>query len=155
LHTPIWNNGPRTRVSAGCGESIGAEEDTVSQSDPTDSALAAIASIFDGSAEQRTANHAGEHRYESVDVDGYSKSGPGPLDSIRFKWTARRDEAGRYFVDETVGTGARPISIGPMPRDEVIRFIDERERTARQRYEALRSEMNESPAPRQAPSHES
>uniref|UniRef100_Q07NP3 Uncharacterized protein n=1 Tax=Rhodopseudomonas palustris (strain BisA53) TaxID=316055 RepID=Q07NP3_RHOP5 len=74
-------------------------------------------------------------------IDGYSRSGPGPLDSLRFKWTARRDDDGEYYVDETIGYASRPISSGPIPRDQVIAFIDERESAARQRFDALRSDM--------------
>lgn len=78
---------------------------------------------------------------EPLDIDGYSRLGPGPLDAIRFRWTARRDEDGQYFVDETIGTSSRPISSGPMPRDEVIQFIDGREQAARRRFDELKSSM--------------
>jgi hypothetical protein len=122
------------------------EDKVLSQSDPTDNALAAIASILDGSEAKATTPPTAPAQEESpshsAEVDGYSKSGPGPLDSIRFKWTARRDSDGRYYVDETVGDTKRPISRGPMPQHEVIKFIDERERVARERFEALRSELN-------------
>ncbi len=29
--------------------------------------------------------------------------GPGPMETIRFKWTVRREGNGQYFVDETIG----------------------------------------------------
>lgn len=74
-------------------------------------------------------------------IDGYSRSGPGPLDSLRFKWTARRDEDGAFYVDETIGFTSRPISTGPLPREQVIAFIDERARLAQERFDELRSEM--------------
>lgn len=77
---------------------------------------------------------------DTIDVDGYSRSGPGPLDAIRFRWTARRDDNGDYFVDETIGH-SRPISTGPMPRRDVIAFIDGRERAARARFDELKSSM--------------
>jgi hypothetical protein len=86
-----------------------------------------------------TAPEAIEH--VSTDVDSYSRSGPGPLDAIRFRWTARRDDNGDYFVDETIGTSSRPIASGPMPRHEVVAFIDDRERSARERFDALKSSM--------------
>ena len=155
----------------------------MTQNDPTDHALAAIASILDRKeAESHEAEH-GEIEHASVtvvtetivtetvsvmvapepetpnfedellvdhespstvpeaaDVDGYSRLGPGPLDAIRFRWTARRDEDGLYFVDETIGS-SRPISSGPIPRDEIIDFIDARERAARDRFETLKSQM--------------
>jgi hypothetical protein len=81
------------------------------------------------------------HAAPDHSIDGYSRSGPGPLDSLRFKWTARRGTDGEYYVDETIGHASRPISSGPIPRDQVIAFIDERESAARQRFEALRSDM--------------
>lgn len=149
----------------------------MTQNDPTDHALAAIASILDRKeAESQVAEHGDtepasitvvtetvvtetvsvmvaaepeaplvEHESpstvpEALEVDGYSRLGPGPLDAIRFRWTARRDDNGQYFVDETIGS-SRPISSGPMPRDEIIDFIDGRERAARDRFETLKSQM--------------
>lgn len=156
----------------------------MTQNDPTDHALAAIASILDHrkEAEAQVAEHGDsepasitvvtetvvtetvsvmvaaepepplveevplvEHESpstvpEPIEVDGYSRLGPGPLDAIRFRWTARRDDNGQYFVDETIGS-SRPISSGPMPRDEIIDFIDGRERAARDRFETLKSQM--------------
>ena len=149
----------------------------MTQNDPTDHALAAIASILDRKeAESHVAEHSDtepasitvvtetvvtetvsvmvaaepeaplvEHESpstvpEALEVDGYSRLGPGPLDAIRFRWTARRDDDGQYFVDETIGS-SRPISSGPMPRDEIIDFIDGRERAARDRFETLKSQM--------------
>ena len=149
----------------------------MTQNDPTDHALAAIASILDRKeAEAREAEHGEaeqasiavvtetvvtetvsvmvaaepeaalvEHESpstapEAIEVDGYSRLGPGPLDAIRFRWTARRDDNGQYFVDETIGS-SRPISTGPMPRDAIIDFIDGRERAARDRFETLKSQM--------------
>ncbi|MDF3812661.1 MULTISPECIES: hypothetical protein [Rhodopseudomonas] len=82
------------------------------------------------------------------DIDGYSKYGPGPLEALRFRWTARHDGHGNYYVDETIGMNSRPISTGPMPRDEVVAYIDEREREARARYEALRIQMLSGPSER-------
>jgi hypothetical protein len=157
----------------------------LTQNDPTDHALAAIASILDHketpepsgfefkpdepkSDEPETVHAAEiftvvkeiitvttvsqpetlvtEHESpatvpEPLDVDGYSRLGPGPLDAIRFRWIARRDEDGQYFVDEIIGTSSRPISLGPMPRDEVIQFIDDREQAARRRFDELKSSM--------------
>jgi hypothetical protein len=77
---------------------------------------------------------------EPAAIEGYARLGPGPLDAIRFRWSARRDDDGRYFVDETIG-GSRPISTGPMPAGEVIGYIDAQERAARERFDALKSEM--------------
>jgi hypothetical protein len=82
-------------------------------------------------------------------IEGYSRSGPGPLDSLRFKWTARRGDDGEFYVDETIGLASRPISTGPMARDEVIAFIDERARQSQERFDALRNEMIRPSAQRQ------
>src|SRR5204862_204591 len=50
-----------------------------------------------------------------ADGDTYVKHGPGPLDAIRFKWTARPGGDGSYFVDETIGDNPRVMTSGPMP----------------------------------------
>ncbi|MBC7583827.1 hypothetical protein FNL55_15375 [Tardiphaga sp. vice352] len=128
----------------------------MTQNDPTDHALAAIASILDHSHEKPDSKAevvpltevaaAAVAREPAVltpeiDVDSYSKLGPGPLDAIRFRWTARRDDEGQYFVDETIGPSSRPLVLGPMPRHEIVGFIDAREASARRRFEALKNEM--------------
>lgn len=167
----------------------------LTQNDPTDHALAAIASILDSkeSALSGTADTdpTGGNEHETVtviaervtvtveqetviaeidapttapephiehhdepaaiaplaEVDGYTRLGPGPLDAIRFRWTARRDEDGQYFVDETIGSHSRPISSGPMPRDAVVPFINDRESSARERFQSLKRQMTISRQP--------
>jgi hypothetical protein len=122
----------------------------LSESDPTDHALAAIASILDKpeSLSFPDASAAAEAPAEQpvelsapVEADGYSKTGPGPLQAIRFKWTVRRDDKGDYYVDETIGDNSVPISSGPMPKDAAIKFVDERESEARRRFEGIKREM--------------
>ncbi len=117
----------------------------MSESDPTDHALATIASILDHSGSHREPEMApAEHKPEPsgrVEADGYTKLGPGPMEAIRFKWTVRGERDGQYFVDETLGENSRPMSIGPMSADAAIRFVDDQASEARQRFEALRSEM--------------
>jgi hypothetical protein len=123
----------------------------LSESDPTDHALAAIASILDKpeSLSYPDASVAVEKPPEKpalessvpVEAEGYSKMGPGPLQAIRFKWTVRRDDNDDYFVDETIGENSVPISSGPMPKDAAIRFVDERESEARRRFEGIKREM--------------
>jgi hypothetical protein len=121
------------------------EAKVLSQSDPTDHALAAIASILDHPESVREPEKPAVEEKpvspERVEAHGYSKMGPGPLEAIRFKWAVRREDDGRYFVDETIGENSRPITSGPMPAEDAIRFVDEREREARQRFEHLKSEM--------------
>lgn len=128
----------------------------MTQNDPTDHALAAIASILDHSNEKH------DNKVEAalppqvaevppapepvapvpeIDVDSYTKLGPGPLDAIRFRWSARRGDDGLYHVDETIGPNSRPLVLGPMPRHEVVGFIDAREANARRRFDALKNEM--------------
>ena len=125
------------------------ETEILSQSDPTDHALATIASILDHPASPRESERAViEEKPEDkpvtsgqVEAEGYSKTGPGPMAAIRFKWTVRREGDDQYFVDETVGENSRPISSGPMSADAAIRFVDDQASEARQRFDALRNEM--------------
>jgi len=119
----------------------------LSESDPTDHALATIASILDQPetppeverpvSEPRPAVPA----TATTDGDGYSKIGPGPIAAIRFRWTARRGEHGDYFVDETIGETSAPMTSGPMSREAAIAMVDEREVEARRRFDQLRHEM--------------
>lgn len=120
-------------------------------SDPTDHALATIASILDQPEAPRVVDAArpaekpvAEEMAPTMvpsDADGYFKVGPGPMEAIRFKWTVRRADNGDYFVDETIGDSSATHVSGPMWKDEAVRFVDDREREARQRYEQLRAEM--------------
>ena len=118
----------------------------MSQSDPTDHALAAIASILDQPEPVREPEQPAVEEKpiapERVEAEGYSKMGPGPMEAIRFKWTVRREDNGQYFVDETIGENSRPVTSGPMLADDAIRFVDDRENEARQRFEHLKSEMS-------------
>jgi hypothetical protein len=118
----------------------------LSQSDPTDHALAAIASILDQPEAhpepQKAAVEEKPIAPESIEADGYHKVGPGPMATIRIKWTARREDDGDYYVDETIGENSTPIVNGPMAGDAAIRFVDEREREARRQFEQLKSEMS-------------
>ena len=75
-----------------------------------------------------------------IEAHGYSKFGPGPMASIRFKWTVRLDN-GDYYVDETIGENSAPIVNGPMSREAAIQMVDDRESDARRRFEQLKSEM--------------
>ena len=118
----------------------------MSQSDPTDHALAAIASIRDQPEVRPEPEKAVVEEkpvaVELIEADGYHKVGPGPMATIRIKWTARRDDNGDYYVDETIGENSTPIVSGPMARDAAIRFVDESESEARRRFEQLKSEMS-------------
>ena len=126
----------------------------MSSNDPTDSALAAIASIRDNpqaaddpsslSEAEKTAIAAIEEASlapEQADPDSYVRIGPGPIASIRFRWSVRRGDDGDYFVDETIGESAAPVTSGPMSREAAVKLVDERESEARRRFEDLRNEM--------------
>jgi len=121
--------------------------------DPTDHALAAIASIRDNADEAAT-QPQGEAEKLAIDVvedkplapeqpdgDNYFKVGPGPMASIRFKWSVRRGDNDEFFVDETIGETSAPITSGPMSREDAVRMVDDREAEARRRFEDLRNEM--------------
>ena len=126
----------------------------MTQSDPTDNALAAIASILDQPESRREPENAAVAEQRPVapppipiagapspiEAHGYSKHGPGPMASIRFKWTVRL-ENGDYYVDETIGENSAPIVNGPMSREAAIQMVDDRESDARRRFEQLKSEM--------------
>jgi hypothetical protein len=137
----------------------------VSQSDPTDNALAAIASILDQppviprererAAEEGPAAPPPLEEFmtppplevappletsPSVEAHGYSKVGPGPMAAIRFKWTVREDR-GDYYVDETIGEHSAPMVTGPMTKDAAIQLVDDREADARHRFDQLKAEM--------------
>jgi hypothetical protein len=117
----------------------------LSQSDPTDHALAVIASIRDQPESHREVEKPAVEETpiapELIEADGYRKVGPGPIAAIRFKWTVRRSDDGEYYVDETIGENSMPIASGPMSKDAAIKFVDDRESEALRRFEALRSEM--------------
>jgi hypothetical protein len=123
----------------------------LSENDPTDHALAAIASILDkpdslafadaSAVAEKPAERPAAEPSGPVEADGYSKTGPGPLQAIRFKWTVRRDDKGDYYVDETIGDNSVPISSGPMPEDAAVKFVDDRESEARRRFEGIKREM--------------
>jgi hypothetical protein len=116
----------------------------LTEGDPTDHALATIASILDQSAsppevQKAVVDERPEHPAQQA--DGYWKVGPGPMEAIRFKWTVRHESDDRYFVDETIGDNSRSITSGPMSADAAVRFVDDQASEARQRFEALRNEM--------------
>ena len=126
----------------------------MAQSDPTDHALAAIASILDKVETSRESQKSAvtEQRpvappplpaaHPPIEAHGYSKIGPGPMAAIRFKWTVRLD-SGDYYVDETIGENSSPLVTGPLDRDAAIQLVDYRESEARRRFEQLKSEMSE------------
>jgi hypothetical protein len=123
-------------------------------SDPIDHVLAAIASMRDA-AEGETAPQPQSEPEQQVttvvedkplapeppDGDNYFRVGPGPMASIRFKWSMRRGDNDEFFVDETIGENSAPIVSGPMSREAAIKMVDDREADSRRRFEDLRNEM--------------
>ena len=121
------------------------EAEVLIQSDPTENALAAIASILDQPEPDRERETAAVEAKpiapERTDADGYTKAGPGPMAAIRFKWTVRREDTGEYYVDEMIGENSQPVVSGPMSGDAAVRLVDDRADEARRRFEQLKSEM--------------
>ena len=143
----------------------------MSEIDPTDQALATIASIFEhpeptfvvrdtGSEAAVADEHPVESEHSSLDehehpvveeqplvpehpadADGYSKVGPGPMVAIRLKWTVHRGDDGQYYVHETIGEQSTPVVSGPMTSEAAVHFVDEHETEANKRFELLRSEI--------------
>ena len=123
----------------------------MAQGDPTDHALAAIASILDrvetsresqkpAATEQRPAPLPIPIAHPPIEAHGYCKTGPGPMAAIRFKWTVREDQ-GQFYVDETIGENSTPVVSGPMDKAAAMRFVNDREQEARLRFEQLKQEM--------------
>lgn len=117
----------------------------MSQSDPIDHALAAIASIRDHPEPDREPEMVVVEEKplapEPIEAVGYSKIGPGPMAAIRFRWTVRREDSGDYYVDETIGENSAPITFGPMSGDAAIKLVDNSESDALRRFEQLKSQM--------------
>jgi hypothetical protein len=117
----------------------------LSQGDPTDDVLAAIASILDQPESHRAPETVAVEEKpvnpEPIEAEGYAKVGPGPIEAIRFRWTVRREDNGEYYVDETIGEHSRTVVSGPLTRDAAIKLVDDRESDARRRFELLKSEM--------------
>ncbi len=122
----------------------------MSQNDPTDNALAAIASILDEQhapppIEKPQAEPAAVEEQPAspppLEAHGYSKVGPGPMAALRFKWTVREQD-GQYYVDETIGENSKPLVGGPMDGEAAIKLVDDREAEAHHRFEVLKQEMS-------------
>jgi hypothetical protein len=140
----------------------------LSHNDPTDNVLAAIASILEQPesprelekqvAEQKPAPEerlvadekpapeqqpAAEEKPAGpppIPGDGYTRVGPGPMPTMRFKWTVREDQ-GNYYVDETIGENSNPIVTGPMTLGAAVKWADDREADARLKFENIKHEM--------------
>lgn len=74
--------------------------------------------------------------------DGYTRLGTAMHGSFRFKWLAHEQVDGRYVIDETVGIGTVAVKSRPMPKDDVLAYIDERQRLHFQKVEDIRREWS-------------
>lgn len=81
----------------------------------------------------------GERQVSEVH-DGYTRIGSATHGSFRFKWVAREQADGRYIIDETVGIGTVAVQSRPIPKDDVLAYIDERQRLHFQKVESVRQE---------------
>lgn len=72
---------------------------------------------------------------------GYTRTGPGPIASIRMRWSLRAVGSITFVVDEVMGDNGTPVTSRPMSRDAAIKLIDERAQAAHERYALLRSEL--------------
>jgi len=142
-------------------------ETVLAEIDPTENALATIASILDhheparkgeiaagdgkaSAAEQATeaaGRSDGEDELhlpaaEPIAAEGYSRVGPGPMSALRFKWTVHRGDNGQFYVHETIGESLAPIVTGPFTADEAVRAVDQQDADTREHFEALRSELS-------------
>lgn len=126
----------------------------MASSDPTDHALAAIASIRDNADEAALQPQSDAEKQaiaviedkplapeQPEDDDSYFKVGPGPMAAIRFKWAIRRGDGEEFFVDETIGENSASVTSGPMSREAAVKLVDDREAEAHRRFEDLRNEM--------------
>jgi hypothetical protein len=87
---------------------------------------------------------------DTQDIAGYTRLGPGSIESLRFKWTVRQEGNG-YFVDETIGASQSPVSRGPMSHEIAMDFIEARYRDASARFEHRRDRLANAPSrPRRA-----
>jgi hypothetical protein len=123
---------------------IFSEDGALTQGDPTDEALATIASILDHPQGHRIHDTptTGSPPIAPAEADHYTKVGPGPMAAIRFKWSVRRGEHDEYFVDEMIGENSTPMVIGgPMSADAARKLVDQRESEAHSRFEQIRREM--------------
>ncbi|MDQ8727943.1 hypothetical protein [Bradyrhizobium sp. LHD-71] len=73
--------------------------------------------------------------------DGYTRIGPATSGAFRFKWVARLQEDGRFVVDETVGSGTVAVTSRPLPKDEVLPYIDERQRRIQAKVDDVKREL--------------
>ena len=143
----------------------------MSQGDPTDNALAAIASILDQpethrepvrpAVDERTVippplpTPEAEATIQPVasaeirapieihaPIEAHGYSRVGPGPMAAIRFRwTVRADHGEYYVDETIGENSNPVVSGPMSRDAAVQMVHDREAEAHRRFEQLKSEM--------------
>jgi hypothetical protein len=143
----------------------------VSQNDPTDNALAAIASILDQPpviprererpAEEEPVAPPPLEEFmtppplevasplevappleTSPSLEAHGYSKIGPGPMAAIRFKwTVREDRGDYYVDETIGEYSAPQVTGPMTKDAAIQLVDSREAEARHRFDQLKAEM--------------
>lgn len=96
----------------------------------------------DGSADRIEAMLQIAEQLAADDVrDGYTHIGVATSGAFRFKWTARLQRDGRYVVDETVGSGTVAVRSKPLAKDEVLPYIDARQRRIQAKVDDVKREL--------------
>lgn len=75
--------------------------------------------------------------------DGYTHIGPATSGAFRFKWTARQQSDGRFIVEETVGGSRVAVKSRPLPRDEVLSYVEGRQRGIQAKVDEIKRELAE------------
>jgi hypothetical protein len=73
--------------------------------------------------------------------DGYTHIGRATSGAFRFKWTARQQDDGRFIVDETIGSGGVAVKSRPLAKDEVLSYIEERQRRIQAKIDDVKREL--------------
>jgi hypothetical protein len=73
--------------------------------------------------------------------DGYTHIGAATSGAFRFKWTARQQGDGRFFVDETVGSSSVAVRSPLLLKADVLPWIEERQRRIQSKVDAVKREL--------------
>jgi hypothetical protein len=97
----------------------------------------------DGGVEQRieAVMHLAEQLAANDVRDGYTHIGAASSGAFRFRWTARQQSDGRFIVEETVGGGRVAVKSRPIARDEVLSYIDGRQRRIQAKIDEIKREL--------------
>ena len=99
----------------------------------------------DGGDEQRieAVMHLAEQLAADDVRDGYTHLRPASSGAVRFKWTARLQSDGRFIVEETVGSGRVAVKSRPIARDEVLSYIEARQRHIQAKVDEVKRQLAE------------